>query len=280
MFAASSENAREFGFDSHRHRPAKARFLRYEIIKNALDCLLALVLLVVTAPIVLLSMLWVRLSSQGPAVYTQKRLGLHGRLITISKIRTMYQDSERESGAVWSLPGDSRVTPVGRFLRACHVDELPQLVSVLRGEMSLIGPRPERPEIAAQLERALPEYRRRLGARPGLTGLAQVLQPPDTDLGRVRTKLHYDLYYLERSRLWLDARILLATAFHLVNVPADRIAWTFGFPYYGRPTVDRRRLVDDQIGAGIVGVGSLFEQQEMSPVHAPAVRSTSFAPGT
>ena len=157
MFAASAENASEIGIDAH--RDANAISLQYEIIKDALDCCLALVMLVLTAPVVLLCMLLVRLTSNGRALYTQQRLGRHGRLFKVYKIRTMYQDSEHESGAVWSLPGDRRVTPLGRFLRASHIDELPQLVNVLRREMSLIGPRPERPEIAAQLERALPDYR-------------------------------------------------------------------------------------------------------------------------
>ena len=108
----------------------------------------------------------------------------------------MYQDSERHSGATWCLPGDPRVTPVGRVLRFTHLDELPQLINVLLGEMSLVGPRPERPEFLPKLERALPDYRRRLAVRPGVTGLAQVQQPPDTDLLSVRRKLNYDLYYV------------------------------------------------------------------------------------
>ena len=110
----------------------------------------------------------------------------------------MYQDSERHSGPTWSLPGDPRVTPVGRVLRWTHLDELPQLINVLMGEMSLVGPRPERPEFLAKLEHDLPDYRRRLAVRPGVTGLAQVQQPPDTDLASVRRKLNYDLYYVER----------------------------------------------------------------------------------
>ena len=152
-------------------------------------------------------MLLVRLTSRGPAVYTQKRLGYNGRVFTIYKIRTMYLGSEPD-GARWSLPGDPRVTPVGRFLRWSHLDELPQLLNVLRGEMSLIGPRPERPEIVAQLEKSLPEYRLRLLVRPGVTGLAQVLQPPDTDLNSVRRKLNFDMYYISRMSPWLDVRIV------------------------------------------------------------------------
>jgi lipopolysaccharide/colanic/teichoic acid biosynthesis glycosyltransferase len=228
MFAASAENAGGIGIDTQRH--ANAISLQYKITKDALDCCLALVMLVVTAPIILLSMLLVRLTSKGPALYTQQRLGRHGRLFNVFKVRTMYQDSEHESEAVWSLPGDLRVTPLGRFLRASHLDELPQLVNVLRREMSLIGPRPERPEIAAQLERALPDYPLRLSVRPGLTGLAQVLQGPDIDLGSVRRKLDYDLYYLDRLSLWLDLRTLLATVLHLAGLAPSRIARIALFP--------------------------------------------------
>ena len=163
---------------------AKSTDTRYESLKPSLDSLLAALLLLVSAPVILIATLLVRLTSRGPAIYTQKRLGQGGRTITIYKIRTMCQDSERETGPTWSVPGDARVTPVGRFLRWAHLDELPQLVNILRGEMSLVGPRPERPELAAQIERALPRYRRRLTVRPGLTGLAQVRQRPDTDLSQ------------------------------------------------------------------------------------------------
>ncbi len=210
----------------------------YGALRIALDSALALVLLIATAPVTLLAMLLVRLTSPGPSLYSQKRLGYRGRIITVSKIRTMYQHSEQDTGPIWSYRGDPRVTRVGRFLRKSHLDELPQLFSVLRGEMSLIGPRPERPEIVVQLEHALPDYRLRLAVRPGLTGLAQVLQSPDTDLESVRRKLGYDLYYLNRSSAWLDLRILLATPLHLVDVPAGRIARIFGFPDEGQAPSD------------------------------------------
>jgi lipopolysaccharide/colanic/teichoic acid biosynthesis glycosyltransferase len=187
-------------------------------------------MLLLTAPFILVSMLLVRLTSRGPIIYAQKRLGEEGRTITIYKIRSMYQDAERDTGAVWSLPGDPRVTPVGRFLRWAHLDELPQLVNVLRGEMSLVGPRPERPELVGPLERALPEYRRRLVVRPGLTGLAQVQQSPDTALHTVRRKLNYDLYYVERMSFWLDIRVLMATVLKCLGVPFDTIGRVLVFP--------------------------------------------------
>jgi lipopolysaccharide/colanic/teichoic acid biosynthesis glycosyltransferase len=203
---------------------------RYAAIKPFLELPLALAMLLVSVPIIVISMILVRLTSKGSPIYTQKRLGQGGRTITIYKIRTMYQDSERNTGAIWSLPGDPRVTPVGRLLRWAHIDELPQLVNIVRGEMSLIGPRPERPEIVAEIERELPHYRQRLRVRPGLTGLAQVQQPPDTDLDCVRRKLSFDLYYVDRMSPGLDVRTLLATVLYLARVPSDVIARIFRFP--------------------------------------------------
>jgi lipopolysaccharide/colanic/teichoic acid biosynthesis glycosyltransferase len=173
-------------------------------------------------------------------------LGSRGRIITIYKIRTMYRDCERNFGPMWSGPGDPRVTPVGRILRATHLDELPQLLNVLRGEMSLIGPRPERPEIVASLERALPTYGGRLQIRPGLTGLAQVIQGPDASLQTVRTKLRYDLYYLENLGFWLDLRIGLATVLHLLHVPRRVIARVFHFPVE-EPAGDKALLEGESI---------------------------------
>jgi lipopolysaccharide/colanic/teichoic acid biosynthesis glycosyltransferase len=131
----------------------------------------------------------------------------------------MYHNCEWRSGPLWSQVGDPRVTSLGRFLRRTHLDELPQLWNVLKGEMSLVGPRPERPEYVPALSQAIPHYRERLNVRPGVTGLAQVQLPPDTNLNDVRRKLDYDLYYLQHLGLWLDLRILLATAGKVLGVP-------------------------------------------------------------
>jgi lipopolysaccharide/colanic/teichoic acid biosynthesis glycosyltransferase len=161
----------------------------------------------------------VRLTSRGPAFYSQIRLGLGGRPYRIYKFRSMVLDSEAATGARWSTPGDPRVTPLGRILRATHLDELPQLWNVLRGEMSLVGPRPERPEFVVQLERAIPYYRERLTVRPGVTGLAQVQLPPDVDLRSVRRKVAYDLYYTRHMSLWLDLRLIASTAAGVLGVP-------------------------------------------------------------
>jgi lipopolysaccharide/colanic/teichoic acid biosynthesis glycosyltransferase len=191
----------------------------YGSVKRALEVVLALVLLVVTAPLILASALLVKLTSRGPAFYTQTRVGLGGRPFTIYKIRTMIHNCESLTGPRWAIPGDPRVTRVGQFLRVSHLDELPQLLNVLRGDMSLIGPRPERPEFIGELERALPGYRSRLAVRPGVTGLAQVQLPADSDLESVRRKLQYDLYYVRASGPWLDFRLLCCTGLRMLGMP-------------------------------------------------------------
>jgi lipopolysaccharide/colanic/teichoic acid biosynthesis glycosyltransferase len=200
--------------------PTPAGTPRPSLVKQVFDFVFALVLLILTAPLILLAALAVKLTSRGPAFYCQTRLGLNGRPYTIYKLRSMTHNCERASGVRWSTASDTRVTWVGRILRRTHIDELPQLWNVLRGEMSLVGPRPERPEFVPQLEKAIPRYRERLQVLPGLTGLAQVQLPPDTDLTSVRLKLAYDLYYVQHRSLWLDFRLLVATAFQVMGLPA------------------------------------------------------------
>jgi lipopolysaccharide/colanic/teichoic acid biosynthesis glycosyltransferase len=191
----------------------------YLVLKPWLEAVLAALLLVLLAPVMLLAALLVKLTSRGPALYTQIRLGQHGRPYRIYKLRTMYQDAEAATGAVWASDGDPRVTPVGRVLRATHIDELPQLVNVLCSDMSLSGPRPERPEIVRYLEMKLPHYAERLRVRPGITGLAQVQLPPDVDLRGVRKKLVCDLYYIEHFGAALDWRILICTGLYFLGAP-------------------------------------------------------------
>lgn len=205
--------------------------LAYATSKAVFDRLAGAVLLVALAPLIGLTLLLVRLSSRGPALYTQTRSGRGGRPFKIYKLRTMYHDCERLSGPRWATPGDPRITPLGRILRKTHLDELPQLWNVLRGEMSLVGPRPERPEIVARLVLSIPIYREREAMLPGVTGLAQIQLPPDTDLESVRRKLACDLYYKENADLWLDLRIVLATALKVVHVPCTLSAALFGIPW-------------------------------------------------
>lgn len=189
--------------------------------KRTSDLLAAIVLLVICLPVIVVAALLVKLTSRGPAFYHQVRLGWKGKPYYIWKLRTMYQDCEKVSGAMWSQKGDPRVTPLGRIFRHLHIDEFPQLFNVLRGEMSLVGPRPERPEFVPQLEQAIPYYRDRMSVLPGITGLAQIQLPADTDLASVRRKLSCDLYYVQNLSLWLDARILLCTACKLFAIPFD-----------------------------------------------------------
>jgi lipopolysaccharide/colanic/teichoic acid biosynthesis glycosyltransferase len=194
-------------------------FSWYASCKATGDFVAAIILIVLTAPLMVLSMILVKLTSRGPVIYSQTRLGRGGRPFTIYKIRTMFHNSEATTGPRWSTADDPRITPVGRFLRRTHLDELPQLWNILRGEMSLVGPRPERPEFVTQLERAIPRYRARLVVRPGMTGLAQVQLPPDTDLNSVWRKLMCDLSYIAQLSFWLDLRILACTVFNLLGIP-------------------------------------------------------------
>jgi lipopolysaccharide/colanic/teichoic acid biosynthesis glycosyltransferase len=196
----------------------------YDAGKGVVEFAVCLVLLLLAAPVVAVAALLVKLTSRGPAFYTQTRLGVDDREYTIYKLRSMYHNCERQSGARWSTTGDPRVTPVGRWLRRTHIDELPQLWNVLRGEMSLMGPRPERPEFIPHLQEALPLYHLRRTVRPGVTGLAQVQLPPDTDLESVRRKLAYDLYYVQHRNLWLDLRLLMATAIYTLGAPYSLVA--------------------------------------------------------
>jgi lipopolysaccharide/colanic/teichoic acid biosynthesis glycosyltransferase len=208
-------------------------FNLYATIKVFVETALAVILLVVLAPLLGVLMVLVKLTSRGPALYTQERLGRHGRSYTIYKLRTMFDNCERWSGAIWSPENDPRVTPLGHWLRRLHLDELPQLWNVARGEMSLIGPRPERPVFVRQLERAIPEYRQRLQVRPGITGLAQIQLPPDSEVSAVRRKVQYDLYYIHQLGPWLDLRILLGTVLKVLGVPFSVIRWVLGLPTEG-----------------------------------------------
>jgi lipopolysaccharide/colanic/teichoic acid biosynthesis glycosyltransferase len=187
-------------------------------LKRTFDYTLATALLLLAAPLIAVCAILVRLTSRGPAFYSQERIGQFGRVFTIYKLRTMYHNCERLTGPTWSVPGDPRVTPVGRLLRALHVDELPQLVNVLWGQMSLIGPRPERPEIAAQLAKAIEDYNARSAVLPGITGHAQVHLPPDTSVADVRDKVRLDRFYLGRMTMWFDLVTLARTGLKVIGL--------------------------------------------------------------
>ncbi len=179
-------------------------------LKRFIDLVLAVAILLAAAPVMLAAALAVKIDSNGPVLYRQRRVGQGGRAIVISKFRTMFTDAETE-GAKWASRNDPRVTRVGRWLRLTRIDELPQLWNVLRGEMSCIGPRPERPEFTQQLEKSIPYYELRHLVPPGITGWAQVMHPYGASEDDARRKLEYDLYYIKNYSLVLDLMIALKT---------------------------------------------------------------------
>lgn len=240
--------------------PAPGLRPRAFVAQRAFDLVVSSFLLVVALPVIGLALLAVKLTSRGPGIYTQTRLGRFGRPFRIYKIRSMTHNCEKQSGIRWSTRGDVRVTRLGRILRKTHVDELPQLFNILKGEMSLVGPRPERPELVTTLEAALPRYRDRLLVRPGLTGLAQVQLPPDTDLESVRRKLRYDLHYVATGSAWMDLRLMVATAIHVAGLPFALSRTGLGLP--GEPEVEPER-----VAAAVVPAESAIETA-VHPIHA------------
>lgn len=180
--------------------------------------------IIVLSPLLLLLVLIVRATSKGPALLWQERVGLNGHLFRIVKLRSMYEDAEQWTGAVWASEDDPRITPVGRYLRKLHLDELPQLWNVALGEMSFIGPRPERPEFVDELIEQIPGYEGRLAVLPGVTGLAQVNLPPDQTSDCVRRKIELDLEYIFTAEPSLDLRIAVCTMLKMLGVPRERSA--------------------------------------------------------
>lgn len=216
------------------------------ITKRCVDIFGAIFLLVVTSPIMLLAAIGVKLTSSGPVIYSQTRVGLNlrkkkktdrrsqadelleemfdrrrpgrdrrelnnfGRPFTIYKFRTMRNDAER-NGVQFAREGDVRITPIGQLMRRTRIDELPQLWNILKGDMSLIGPRPERPEFMMELQQHIPNFMDRLGLKPGLTGIAQVVNGYDNELEGFRRKVSYDLLYLQNCCVWNDIKILFRT---------------------------------------------------------------------
>jgi len=179
--------------------------------KRVMDTCAAIVGLILAAPLMIGAALAVKLTSPGPALFRQRRVGQYGRVFTVYKIRSMQVDAEARTGAVWATASDSRVTNVGRFLRRTRIDEVPQLWNVLRGDMSLVGPRPERPEFIAQLTEAIPFYGLRHTVRPGLTGWAQVRYTYAASVEDALEKLQYDLFYIKHLTIAFDVFIVLST---------------------------------------------------------------------
>lgn len=181
------------------------------LAKRACDITVSLALLIMTLPLMVITALAIKLDSPGPIFYRQQRTGHFGRSFTLLKFRSMAVDAEAEGAPRWAQKHDPRITRVGAFIRSTRVDELPQLANVLTGEMSLVGPRPERPHFVEQLAVAIPFYKERNYVKPGVTGWAQVNFPYGASVEDAREKLTYDLYYVKHRGLSLDIRILLAT---------------------------------------------------------------------
>ena len=190
---------------------AASDVFRSSVVKRAADLSVACALLAFTLPLMMMVLLAIKLDSPGPVFYRQERVGLGGRRFTLLKFRSMRQDAEADGRPVWAAVEDDRITRVGRFIRCMRIDELPQLFNVLCGEMSMVGPRPERPHFVDQLGAIIPSYHDRHTVLPGITGWAQISYPYGASIEDARQKLRYDLDYIANHRLVLDLKILVAT---------------------------------------------------------------------
>jgi exopolysaccharide biosynthesis polyprenyl glycosylphosphotransferase len=182
-------------------------------IKRLMDIIISLIILIVTLPINILTALAIKLDTRGPVFYKQSRAGMNGIEFNIIKFRSMKRDAEKYTGPVWSQKNDPRITRVGKVIRQVRIDEIPQMFNILKGEMSLVGPRPERPFFVEKLSEEIPIYKKRLKVRPGVTGWAQVKHKYDENIEDVKTKLRYDLFYIENMSLRLDLKIIFRTIF-------------------------------------------------------------------
>lgn len=225
--------------------------------KRFFDILLTSMLIILSAPIMLVVAVLVKLDSTGPVFYSQGRVGLnrrrqdrrgasaraqvfdagsdrrrqhsHGRVFRVYKFRSMHVDAEAK-GAQWCRRDDPRITRMGKILRKTHLDELPQLFNVLMGDMSIVGPRPERPEFVTGLKERVPNYEKRLQLKPGLTGLAQIRHRSDEQITDVKKKIRYDLFYMKKVSLWTDTKIVLGTVPLVFGMSSDQLRKSYSDP--------------------------------------------------
>ncbi len=176
-----------------------------------MDYSLSFIGLLIASPVLIVTGMAIKITSSGPVFYTQVRVGKDGRLFNIIKFRTMHADAESQTGPVWTKKNDSRITTIGKFLRETHIDELPQLINVLKGDMATIGPRPERPHFVDMLNNEIHGYTRRLAVKPGIAGLAQCYCKYDETITDVRRKLRYDVLYIKNKCWRLDVQIIWRT---------------------------------------------------------------------
>jgi len=186
-------------------------------LKYSLDILVAIVLFILCVPVLAICILLIKLTSRGSVFFKQRRVGEGGRIFEILKLRTMHVDAEADTGPVWARKNDPRVTRVGRILRMTHLDELPQLINVIKGHMSLVGPRPERPVFVNYFRTRYRQYEKRISVKPGITGLAQICYKYDETHEDVKKKLAYDLLYLRKMCMLLDLSIIFLTAGRLTG---------------------------------------------------------------
>lgn len=196
------------GLSSALVRFAQKSFGRF---KRLLDVCLSILGLTITFPILVFAGIMIKLNSKGPVVYQQNRVGKKGKIFKIYKLRSMRTDAEKGIGAVWAKRNDPRITTVGKILRKTRIDEIPQLLNVLKGEMSIVGPRPERPEMVRDFKNLICDYEKRLLVKPGITGLSQIYNRYDETIADVRRKVKYDLLYVKKMCLWVEMRILART---------------------------------------------------------------------
>jgi exopolysaccharide biosynthesis polyprenyl glycosylphosphotransferase len=182
-------------------------------LKRLMDIIVSLLILLLSVPITILTSIAIKIDSKGPIFFKQERLGQNGKPFKVFKFRSMINDAEKLTGPVWSQKNDPRVTRMGRFVRRARIDEIPQMFNVLKGEMSLVGPRPERAFFVEKLSQEIPYYKRRLKVRPGVTGWAQIKHKYDETIEDVKIKLRYDLFYIENMSIRMDFKILLRTVF-------------------------------------------------------------------
>jgi exopolysaccharide biosynthesis polyprenyl glycosylphosphotransferase len=182
-------------------------------LKRLLDIVVSIIILLISLPVTLITAIAIKLDSEGPVFFTQERMGMNGKVFKMIKFRSMRKDAEKLTGPVWSQKNDPRVTRVGRIIRKLRIDEIPQFINVLKGDMSVVGPRPERPYFVEKLSQEIPYYKRRLKVRPGITGWAQVKHKYDESIEDVKIKLRYDLFYIENMSIRMDLKILFRTIF-------------------------------------------------------------------
>jgi lipopolysaccharide/colanic/teichoic acid biosynthesis glycosyltransferase len=189
------------------------RFARksFRKFKRIMDLFLAVLGLFLISPVMLVAILFIKATSKGPVIYRQNRVGLGGKVFRIYKLRTMRVNAEKGTGAVWAKANDPRITPIGRILRKTHLDEIPQVLNVIKGEMSIVGPRPERPEMVRDFKKVIGDYEKRLHVQPGITGMAQIYHKYDETIADVRKKIKYDLLYIRKMCWLVEVRILAQT---------------------------------------------------------------------